>query len=105
MDVQKFSPLTEASFFILLALNEPNHGYGIIKYVEEKTDGRLKLAPGTLYGVITTFLRNKLISLEKIEGPKKKKTYRTTELGFTLLNHEVSRLKEMVDIAMEVSSD
>ena len=43
-------PLTEAVFYIMLALRHPNHGYGIIQEVEEMTGGRLSLGAGTLYG-------------------------------------------------------
>ena len=59
----KFSPLTESTFYILLSLNSPLHGYGIIKKVEGLTDKRLLLAAGTLYGAIKTLLDNKLIKL------------------------------------------
>lgn len=100
--MSKFSPLTEASFYILLALKEPNHGYGIIKKVEELTKARIILAPGTLYGVITTFLKNNLIVLDKVEGSKKKKTYKITEAGLDLLAFELKRIESMVEQAKEV---
>ena len=51
-DSVKGGALTEVTFFILLSLYEPNHGYGIMKFVEEKTQGRLVLGAGTLYGAI-----------------------------------------------------
>ncbi len=93
--IKKFSPLTEASFYVLLALYKPNHGYGIIKEVAEMTKERVKLAPGTLYGVITTFLKNELIELDTVEGSKKKKTYRITAFGRELLQYEFERIKEL----------
>nr|MCR5390105.1 PadR family transcriptional regulator [Lachnospiraceae bacterium] len=49
---EKELPLTEAIFYILLALRHPNHGYGIIQEVESMTSGRLVLGAGTLYGAI-----------------------------------------------------
>jgi DNA-binding PadR family transcriptional regulator len=100
--LQKFSPLTEASYYILLSFYHTNHGYGVIKQVEEMTDGRLTIAAGTLYGAITTFLKNKLITLDNIEGPKKKKTYMITELGKELLQFEYNRLQELVSNSKEV---
>ena len=48
--------LTEAVFYILLSLQEPLHGYGIIQNVETLSHGRVKLAAGTLYGAINTLL-------------------------------------------------
>ena len=47
---EKETPLTEAFFYILLALRLPNHGYGVIQEVEELTKGRVVLGAGTLYG-------------------------------------------------------
>lgn len=91
------SPLTEATFYILLALREPMHGYGIIKQVEEMTNKRLKLAAGTLYGAIQKLIKFKLIVLfSEDDANKKKKEYLITELGTELLNYEIKRLKEMV---------
>lgn len=100
--ILKFSPLTEASFYILLALNNPNHGYGIIKEIQELTNDRVVLAPGTLYGVLTSFVKNKLIEIEKEESSRKKKTYRITGKGLELLHYEVNRLNELVSNAKEV---
>lgn len=50
------APLTEALFYILLAVRTPNHGYGIIQDVSEMTNGRVTLGLGTLYGAINTML-------------------------------------------------
>lgn len=100
--VKKLTPLTEASFYVLLALNTPNHGYGVIKKVEELTSERLTLAAGTLYGIINTFLKFHLISLLEESGTRSKKTYQITPLGKELLGYEVQRLDELVRNAKEV---
>lgn len=90
------TPLTEATYYILLAFNHPLHGYGVIKKVEDMTDGRLKLAAGTLYGVVNALLNNKLIELvSEDRGNKKKKEYKITELGRELVQYEINRLEEM----------
>jgi len=93
----KFAPLSEATYYILLSLTKPLHGYGIIKKVELLTKKRLILAPGTLYGAIKTLLVNNLILLvsEDLDG-KKKKMYEITYNGKKLLNYEINRLREMV---------
>ncbi len=54
MGIVKHSPLTESSFYILLSLTKPLHGYGIIKEVEIMSNSRVKLAAGTLYGAQST---------------------------------------------------
>lgn len=94
---KNLSPLTEASFYILLVLQKPLHGYGIIKEVELLTKGRLVLAAGTLYGVIQNFLKYDLIYLynEDIKN-KRKKEYIVTLEGNELLKYETKRLKEMI---------
>ena len=95
--ILKLSPLTEATYYILLSLVEPIHGYGIIKKVEVLTDNRLKLAAGTLYGAIKGLLDNNLIELVSIEKQNKgKKMYKITTIGKKLLYYELNRLREMV---------
>jgi DNA-binding PadR family transcriptional regulator len=97
-DIGKFSPLTEATFYILLALVRPLHGYGIIKKVEEMSNGRLKLAAGTLYGALNALLDNKLIVLiGEDKKNKRRKLYRMTGLGQELMKLEIRRLREMAD--------
>ncbi|MBE5961618.1 MAG: PadR family transcriptional regulator [Lachnospiraceae bacterium] len=57
-------PLTEVTFYILLAVRRSNHGYGIIQKISELTDGRVVLGPGTLYGSVNTFLKKGWILFE-----------------------------------------
>lgn len=102
IDIQKLSPLTEASYYVILALTEPKHGYGIIKTVEELTNGRIVLAAGTLYGVLQNFEKNKCIELESTSKQRRKKVYRITALGRALLHHEITRLQSMLDNAKEL---
>ena len=100
--IKKFSPLTEATFYILLSLVKPLHGYGIIKKVDEMSNGRLKLAAGTLYGALNTLLDNKLIVLiGEDEKNSRRKIYKMTELGEQLMQYELKRLKEMLDNGMD----
>ena len=54
---QKYIPLTEATYYILLSLVKPMHGYGIMQMVEEMTNGEVKLYPGTLYGIRRNYLK------------------------------------------------
>ncbi|MGM9530497.1 PadR family transcriptional regulator [Intestinibacter sp.] len=93
----KEAPLTEAVYYILLAVREPNHGYGIIQEVQEMTDGRVNLGPGTLYGAINSLLDKEWIELYSEEKQsRKKKSYIITSKGREVFNSEVIRLKELV---------
>ncbi len=95
--IEKWSPLTEATYYILLSLNTPLHGYGIIKKVDDMSAGRVKLAAGTLYGALSTLLDNKLIAaLGEDEENKRRKIYKMTDLGRALIGYEIQRLQEMV---------
>lgn len=51
-DNAKGGALTEVTFYILLSLYTPKHGYAVMQFIEEKTDGRLSLGAGTLYGAL-----------------------------------------------------
>ena len=95
---KKYSPLTETSYYILISLVEPLHGYGIITKVDEMTDGRVTLAAGTLYGAFNTLLKNGLIKRigEDPENPRRI-IYQMTSLGESLIDYEIKRLKDMVD--------
>ncbi len=94
---KKYSPLTEATYYILLSLQRPLHGYGIIKKVENMTEGRLILAAGTLYGAISKLISYNLITLVSEDvNNKRKKEYLITNEGIELLKFELLRIKEMV---------
>lgn len=91
------TPITESTYYILLAVLKPNHGYGVIQKVEELTNGRVVLGPGTLYGAINTLLEKNWIMLyseEKIS--RKKKEYLITNLGKSILLEEIERLEELI---------
>lgn len=91
------TPITESTYYILLAVLKPNHGYGIIQKVEELTNGRVLLGPGTLYGAINTLLEKKWIMLYSEEkDSRKKKEYLITEIGRKTLVDEVNRLEELI---------
>ena len=93
----KEAPLTEAVYYILLALRTPNHGYRIIQDVLEMTDGRVNLGPGTLYGAINSLLEKGWIKLYSEEKEsRKKKSYIITSLGVESFKREVERLNELI---------
>ncbi len=98
--MDKNMPLTEALFYILLAVRKPNHGYGIIQEVEELTKGRVVLGPGTLYGAIQSLVKKDWIRIysEDTES-RKKKEYIITDAGKAAFEEERARLQELLQNA------
>lgn len=92
-EIKKFLPLSESTYYILLSLYKNNHGYGIMKGVEELTNGEVKIGAGTLYGAISKLLNDKIIIEAGEEG--RKKLYALTEFGLELLMAEYERIQRM----------
>lgn len=96
--MDKEIPLTEAVYYILLAVRKPNHGYGIIQEVEQLTKGRVSLGAGTLYGAIQTLQKKKWIRIYSVDTEsRKKKEYLITESGKAVFEAERLRLKELLE--------
>jgi DNA-binding PadR family transcriptional regulator len=93
----KSLPLTEATYYILLALVAPKHGYAVMQEAEEISGGTLRLAPGTIYGAFTTLEQNKLIKMVGRQG--RRKIYQITETGLGVLQEQIRRLQIMLGSA------
>lgn len=91
--------LTEAIYYILLALQEPMHGYGIMQKTSTMSNGRLILSAGTLYGAISNLLDKGWIlpSGESSDTDGRRKLYQITEEGQEVLLAELERLEELVE--------
>lgn len=94
--------LTEAVYYILLSLTKPMHGYGIMQNVEQLSQGRVKLAAGTLYGAINTLLEKGWIQSLPGEIDTRKKEYQITEQGTQVLRAELLRLRELIENGMHI---
>ncbi|TET50362.1 MAG: PadR family transcriptional regulator [Actinomycetota bacterium] len=96
--INKYSPLTESMFYILIALLMPLHGYGIMQKVEKLSEGRIRLGPGTLYGALSNLVEAKLIIPEdgRQDPGSRRKVYSITEFGIELIGYEIKRLEEML---------
>lgn len=97
-DHVKGGALTEVTFFILLVLCEPKHGYAIMQSIETETDGRLTLGAGTLYGALKTLHSKGWIEPFGDEAGRKKK-YIITESGKEVAKRELERLETLVKTA------
>ena len=103
---EKETPLTEAFFYILLALRRPNHGYGVIQEVEELTKGRVVLGAGTLYGALQTMQKREWIRIYSQDTEsRKKKEYIITDTGRSVFEAERKRLAELLDNAKLMEGD
>ena len=106
-DASDHLPLTPAVLHILLALaDERNgkHGYAVAREVEESTDGKIRMGPGTLYGSIQRMLDAELIEERRgggraMDEDERRRYYRLTSLGRRALSLELERLTAVVAIA------
>ena len=104
VDPQKFIPLKTHWFHIMLSLaGGEQHGYGIMQEVLNRTTGKVRLWPATLYGSIKRLIEAELIE-ESSERPApewddaRRRYYRLTPLGRRVLRAECDRLQELVRI-------
>ena len=91
---EKYIPMTETAFYLLLALRDERHGYGAMQYIQHITDGRLRIGPGTVYGTLSKMEKDSLI--RAVNEYDRRKTYQQTRLGEELLAMALERLEEMV---------
>ena len=97
MELNKYSPLTETTYYILLSLLEPAHGYIMMQKVEQLSNQKVKIAAGTMYGAIENLLKQQLIKSVK-STDKRRKTYVITEKGIEVLRLDCERMKHIIQI-------
>lgn len=88
-------PMTEAMYYVLLALTNPNHGYQLMNAIEHVSRKRVQMGPGTLYGILTRLQKDGLIVI--IDDDGRRKTYIVTPDGREALLEEYRRLINMVE--------
>jgi DNA-binding PadR family transcriptional regulator len=103
-DIDAFLPLKPHWFHVLLSLaDDDQHGYGIMQEVLERTDGKVRLWPATLYGTLKRLMEDELIE-ESGDRPApdrddaRRRYYRLTKLGRRVLNAECGRLEDLVSV-------
>jgi len=102
------TPLTPATFHILITLADgQTHGYAIKRAVEERTEGSVRLGPGTLYAALARMTDAGLVRAHapSRQGPQPSgppsPTYSLTAAGRAALARELARLEGDVRIARE----
>ncbi|HSC27557.1 MAG TPA: helix-turn-helix transcriptional regulator [Vicinamibacterales bacterium] len=103
-----YLPMSEAMFHVLLSLADGGaHGYGIMKGVAERTDGRVQLSTGTLYGIVKRLLADGLIQEVRRRGAdrgeRRRRQYLLTPFGREVATAEAARLKGLVAAARAAS--
>ena len=100
--------LTEQTFYILLSLHRPTHGYAIMRDVRELTGGRVSIGAGTPYGAISSLTEKGWIRAAEghADGGRaseRRKAYVITEGGRRAFAREVERLESLVADARSVA--
>lgn len=92
--LKKYIPMTETTYYTLLSVTVPRHGYAIMQYVSELTKGRIVLGTGTLYTMVGRLVTDGIIvTVPNDEG---KKAYQITDIGRELLELETKRLEKQL---------
>ena len=97
-----YVPMTETGFYILLCLQEPNHGYGVVQKVKDLTNDAICLAPGTMYGSLSKMEKDGWITFLREE--EKRKIYQITKLGREVLELEGKRIERLYGNMKEMMS-
>jgi len=99
-DTDKYLPLTESTYYIMLTLVDPLHGYAVMKKIEEISKGTVKVGPGTLYGAFTLLEKEALIV--KVKEEDRRKSYVLTPKGKNVLMNQIKRLEIMTQSGLSV---
>ncbi len=104
-DAESHLPLTAPVFHLLLALADGDkHGYAIMKDVAQRTENKVRLSAGTLYGIISRLLAEGMI-LEVRERPapalddERRRYYRLTAFGREVAIAEAERMEKVLAMA------
>ena len=98
MDATAHLPLAPRDLMVLAVLAEgPNHGYGIIKAVEVRSDAGVLLDPANLYRVLRRMRDLRWIQRTDAESQDRRRTYEITSEGRAVVAAELSRLEQLLD--------
>jgi len=99
--------MAPAVFQILIALaDRPLHGYGIMLDIAERSDGKVKLSPGTLYGSIKQMLEDAWIEevpSRATADDERRRYYRLTREGREAARQEMARISALLNHARQTS--
>lgn len=91
---EQLKTLTEPMYYILLSLKQERYGYEIMAFIEDFTEGRVKIGPGTLYALLARFEKENIIEMVSVD--ERRKNYLISSYGEELLEEEKKRLKQLI---------
>lgn len=103
-DTFETEQLTDAVYLILLSLVEIRHGYAIMQFINDATNGEVSMGPGTLYTLLKKLNKANLIEQKAITTDRKKQ-YEITKEGKELLNKEINRRLMMVNLGLKIMKE
>lgn len=98
--LKKYVPMTETTYYTLLAVTAARHGYAIMQFVSELTEGRIQLGTGTLYTMVGRLTADGIIEI--VPSEEGKKSYLITENGRQILEMETKRLENQLEDGKKV---
>lgn len=94
----KHAPLSETTFYTLLVLDQPAHGYLIMQRIRELSNGLVDIAAGTMYGILDNLLKQNYID-QVCSEDSRRRVYAITEKGKHALALDIERINRMIDAA------
>lgn len=91
---EQLQNLTEPMYYVLLTLTKERYGYEIMQTIDELTNGRVVVGPGTLYALLSRFEKEDIIKQVSDDG--RRKNYIITSKGREILEEEINRLRELI---------
>lgn len=92
---EQYQRLTEPMFYLLLSVIEENHGYAMMQDIQMLSHNRVKVGNGTMYNLLERFMNDGIIELTRVET--RKKYYKITAKGLSLLKEERMCLKQRIE--------
>jgi DNA-binding PadR family transcriptional regulator len=99
-DLSKYLPLSETTFYTMVCLVVPMHGYMLMQKVRDISGGAVQLGAGTLYTIFSTL--EKAAMIEMISDVDRRKTYQLTSKGKQVLAQQIHRIEIMAQIGHDV---
>lgn len=93
--------LTDSTYYILLALVKPIHGYGIMQKVQEMSNGAMIIGPASLYTMLKKLQNADYIELLE-DNEERRKTYALTTKGKEIIKKDINRRIAMVEQGKEI---
>jgi len=100
-NITKYLPLTESTYYIMLSLIQPLHGYAVMQQVETTSQGTVRVGPGTIYGAFSTLEQESLIVMTSEE--ERRKSYKLTDKGRKVLKEYIHRLEIMTGNGLAIA--